>query len=56
VLELHIPEGAQPEEKIRKLATGVHEAKAEVNRVQFELNMKITELQLKWQPMTLLEV
>lgn len=28
--ELHIPEDAQPEAKIRKLAAGVHEAKEEV--------------------------
>jgi len=54
--ELHIPEDAQPEAKIRKLAAGLREAKAEVGRVQFELNMKITELQLKFQPTTPPEV
>jgi len=42
VLELHIPEDTQLEAKIRKLATGIREAKTEVARVQFELNMKIT--------------
>lgn len=47
--ELHILEDAQPEEKIRKLIAGVRIAKAEINQVQFELNMKITELQLKLQ-------
>ena len=44
------------EAKIKKLAAGVHEAKVEVGRVQFELNMKITELQLKLHPTTPPEV
>jgi len=52
VLELHIPEDAQPKAKIQKLVSGAHEAKAEVVRVQFELNMRIMELQLKSQPST----
>lgn len=56
VSELHIPEEAPLEAKIRKLAAGVRNAKIEVARVQFELNMKITELELKSQPSTPLEV
>lgn len=56
MLELHIPDDAQLEAKIRKLASGVHEAKVEVGQVQFELNKNITELQLKLQPTTMLEV
>lgn len=35
---------------------GIRDAKAEVERVQFELNMEIIELQLKSQPSTPLEV
>lgn len=46
VLELHILEDAQQEVKIIKLATSVSEAKAELGRVQFEFNMKITNIQL----------
>lgn len=38
--------------KIKKLVTVVRETKAEVHWVQFELNMKITEMQLKMQPTT----
>lgn len=44
VLELHIPEGAPLEANIRKLVAGVCDAKTEVAKVQFELNLKITEL------------
>lgn len=54
--ELHISEDAQPEAKIKKLAASVCEAKVEVGRVQFELNMKIIKLQLKLQPTTPSEV
>ena len=53
VLELHIPEEAPLEAKIIKLVMGVRDAKIEVARVQFELNMKITELELRSQPSTL---
>lgn len=53
VTELYIPEEAQLEAKIQRLAMGVHEAKEEVARVQFKLNMKIMELELKSQPLTL---
>lgn len=34
------------EEKIRKLATGMRDAKTEVAKVQFLLNLKIIELEL----------
>lgn len=44
--EFHIPEDAQPESKIRKLFAGVWEAKVEVRRVSFELNMNITKFHL----------
>lgn len=40
------------EAKIRKLATGVHEMKTKVAKVQFELNLKIIELDLNSQPST----
>lgn len=33
--------------KIRKLVVGVCDAKTEVAKVQFELNLKITKLELK---------
>lgn len=52
VLELHIPKEVLLEAKIRKLAAGMGDAKVEVARVQFEMNMKITELELKSQPST----
>lgn len=44
MLEFHILEDPQLEAKIKKLAAGVREAKAEVGRVTFELNMKIIEV------------
>ena len=44
VPEFHIPEEASLEAKIRKLVSGMHDAKAKMAGVQFELNMKITEL------------
>lgn len=56
VPELHIPEDAQVDAKIRKLAAGVQEARAESGRVNFEFNMKIAELELKLQPMNFPEV
>jgi len=46
VLELHIPKDAQLEVKVRKLAAGVHKEKSDISQVQFQLNMKITKLQL----------
>ena len=56
VPELHIPKDAQLEAKIKKLIAGVREANTEVGGVQFELNMKTTNLQLKLQPTTPPEV
>ena len=41
VPELHTPQDATPEAKIRKLAGGVREAKAEVGWVTLEFNVKI---------------
>ena len=42
--------------KIKKLAVGVHDAKVEVTKVQFELNLDIINLELKSRPSTLPEV
>lgn len=56
VPKFHIPEDAQLETKIWKLVAGIRDAKEEVTTVQFELNRKITELQLKSQPSTPPEV
>lgn len=56
VLEMHIPEEASLEAKIRKLAVGVCNNKIEVFKVLFELNLKIIELELKSQPSTPWEV
>lgn len=47
VPELHIPEEASLEVKIMKSASSVHDAKMEVAKVQFELHLKITKLELK---------
>ena len=44
------------EAKIQKLAVGVHDARNEMAKVQFELHLKITELKLREQPSTPLEV
>ena len=56
VPELHIPEETLLEAKIRKLAACVHDAKTEMTKAQFELNLKITELELNAQPSTPPEV
>lgn len=56
VSELHIEEEALLEAKINKITVGVCDAKTEVARVQLDLNMKITELELKSLPSTLPEV
>ncbi len=56
VPKLHIPQEVSVETKISKLATVVRDTKMEVAMVQFELNLKITKLQLKLQPSTPLEV
>ena len=56
VLELAILAEALAEACIRRLATGVHKAKEEMDNVQLELNFQIAKLQLKAQPSTPLEV
>lgn len=45
--KMHIPEKASLEENIQKFATGVNNARTKMANVQFELNLKITELELK---------
>lgn len=52
VLELAIQAEELLEACIWKLATGVHEEKEEMVRVQLELNLQIAKLQLKAQPST----
>lgn len=47
VPELHIPKEVPLEVNIRKMATSVRDAKTKVARDQFELNLKIIELELK---------
>ena len=44
VPELHIPEDAQLEAKVIKLAASVRAARAEVGQVTFEFNMKIVDV------------
>lgn len=44
------------EAKIKKLVASVRDTKTEVAKVQFELNLKITEFELKSQPSTPPEV
>lgn len=44
------------EDRVHKLATGVRDARAEMARVQLELNLQTTELQLKPQLSTPSEV
>jgi len=41
---------------IHKLVTGVYDARTEMSRIQMELNLQITELQLSSQPSTPPEV
>lgn len=50
VPELHIPEEASLEAKIQKLGTSMRDAKTKMAKVQLELILKITELELKSQP------
>lgn len=52
ILELHIPEGAPLEVKIINFGASVCNTKIEVTRVQVELNLKITKLELKSQHTT----
>jgi len=54
--ELHILDDTPLEAMIKKLTMGVRDAKVEVARVHFVLNLKIIELELKLQTSTLLEV
>ena len=56
VPELHIQVEEPVEARVRKLATGVHNARAKMARIQLELNLHIGELQLRAQPSTTLEV
>lgn len=44
VLELAIVDEEPFEVHVCKLATGMHDARTELARVQLELNLKITEL------------
>ena len=53
VPELAIPKEETVEVCIYKLATGVHDAQKKMARVQLELNLQITQLQLRAQPSTL---
>lgn len=56
VPELAIQVEEPVETRVRKIATGVRDARAEMARVQLELNLQIVELQSKAQPSTLPEV
>lgn len=56
VPELAILEGELVKVSIHKLAIWMHNARIEMVRVQLELNLEITELQVKAQPSTLSEV
>lgn len=47
--KFYIPKEVPLEAKIKKLVVGVHDAKVEVAKVQFELNIKIKEVELKSQ-------
>lgn len=51
-LELDIPEDVLVDARIRKLVAGVRKAQTELAKVQFELNLKIIELELRPQPST----
>lgn len=50
VSELAIQVEEPMEVCVRKLATGVSDTRVEMGRVQLELNLQITEPQLKTQP------
>lgn len=56
VLELHIPEEVPVEAKIQKLVAGVCDVQNEMSKIQFELNLKIIELEFRAQPSTPPEV
>ena len=52
VSELHIPKEAMLEANIRKLVASIRNANVEAARVQFDLNIKFTKLELKSQSST----
>ncbi len=56
VPKLAIPEDAEVDEQVYKLAIGVRDARTELAKVQLELNLQIVELQLKAQPSNLTKV
>jgi len=56
VPELGIPKVELIDVWVQKLVARVCDARIELEKVQLELNLKITELQLKAQPSTLLEI
>jgi len=56
VLELDIPDDEPVDVWIQKLTARVRNARIELAKVQFDLNLNIAELQLKAQPSTPLEV
>jgi len=56
VLELAIPEEELVKVRIHKLAIGVRDTRIEMAQVQLELNLQITELQLRAQRSTPPEV
>lgn len=51
-LELAIQAEEPVEVHVKKLVAGVHDGREEMAKVQLELNLQITELQLKAQPST----
>lgn len=51
--KLNIVVDAGSIEKIQKLVVVVKDSKDEIGRVQFELQLKILEFQLKFQPITM---
>lgn len=47
VLELNIPKDVLVDAKIQKLTVCVHDVRTELDKVQFELNLNIIELELR---------
>lgn len=47
VPKLEIPKDENVDEQVHKLVTGVHNAHTKLAKVQLELNLQITEFQLK---------
>lgn len=52
VTELNMPEDVLVDARIRKLTASVHTVRIELAKVHFELNLKITQLELRAQPST----